>query len=212
MNRVSILSAVVAVALLAACDSKPPAEPATPPAPEPSAAAPAASPEPAKVEETVTMSATVDAIDVEKRLVTLKADDGEVATIQVSEEVRNLPQVKVGDRVNVQYYRALGARLSTPTSPDAATIDLAAERAPEGERPAGAMGSQLTVPVTIAAVKNDGKLVSFYGEDGLLRVLDVIRPEGQAFVKGLKEGDKVELTYTEAVAVTVEPAAAPASQ
>lgn len=206
MNRSLVFSAV-ALSLLAACGGKPPAAPETP-----AAETAAAPPAPVTVEEVVEKAATVEAINLENRLVTLKSDEGETETIQVSDEVRNLPQVKVGDRVVARYYRALGAQLSTPATPESPTIDLAADRAAEGEMPAGAVGRRLTVPVTIAAVGEDGKRVSFYGEDGLMRVLDVKRPEGQAFVRGLKEGDKVELTYTEALAVSVEPvpAAAPA--
>jgi hypothetical protein len=207
MNKLLTLSAA-AVLIITACGGKPPAEPAateTPPATPPAAAVP---PAPVTVEEVVERTATVEAIDLENRLITLKADDGEVATIQVSEEVRNLPQVKVGDRVVARYYEAIGAQVSTPATPDAPTIDLAAERAAEGEQPAGAVGRRLTVPVTIASVKDDGKVVSFYGQDGLMRVIEVQRPEGQAFARGLKEGDKVELTYTEALAISVEPAAA----
>ncbi len=64
------------------------------------------------------------------------------------------------------------------------------------------------MPVTIVSVANDGKVVSFYGDDGLQRVIEVQRPEGQAFARGLKEGDMVELTYTEALAISVEPVAA----
>jgi hypothetical protein len=205
MNRSIALSAT-ALVLLAACGGKPPAAtaPAAPEAP-PAAPAAAAAPEPVTVEEVVERTALVEAIDLENRLVTLKSDDGEVATIQVGEEVRNLPQLKVGDRVVARYYQAIGAQVKAPGTPDAPAIDLAAERAPEGATPAGAVGRKLTVPVTIAAVKNDGKVVSFYGEDGLMRVIEVQRPEGQAFAQGLKEGDKVELTFTEALAISVEP-------
>ena len=48
--------------------------------------------------------------------------------------------------------------------------------------------------------------MSFYGSDGLARVLPVRSPEGKEFIAGLKAGDEVELTYTEAVAMSVEPA------
>ena len=117
--------------------------------------------------------------------------------------------VRPGDRVVARYYQAIGAQIRTATTPDSPTVELETVRAPEGASPSGAIGHRVTVPVTIATVRNDGKLVSFYGEDGLMRVIEVQRPEGQEFARGLKEGDKVELTYTEAVAISVEPAPAP---
>jgi hypothetical protein len=191
-----------ALLALAACGGKPP-EPAPVEAPPPPVVE---APDPINIEEVIERSATVEAINLEKRLVTLKAEDGEVFTVEAGPEVRNLPQVEVGDMVVARYYRAVGARLSTTATPDAPVIDLAGERAAEGERPAGAIGTQATVPVTIVATRDEGKVVSFYGEDGLVRVLEVQTPAAQEFVRGLKEGDKVELTFTEALAISVEPA------
>ena len=43
--------------------------------------------------------ATVEAIDVAKREVTLKGPKGKVVPLTVAPDVRNLEQVKVGDRV-----------------------------------------------------------------------------------------------------------------
>ena len=44
----------------------------------------------------------VEAIDVENRTATLKGPDGKVVTINVSDEVKNLENVKVGDQVVLQ--------------------------------------------------------------------------------------------------------------
>lgn len=202
-----LLLPVSVLVTLAACGGKPPEPPAPAPAPEPAAA-----PEPLKLEELEEVTATVEAVNLEARLVTLKGQSGETFTIEAGPEVRNLPQVQVGDTVVARYYRALGAQLKPAGTPDAPVVDLAGERAAEGERPAGAIGTTTTVPVTIVSTRDEGKAVSFYGQDGLVRVLEVKNPAAQEFVRGLKEGDKVELTYTEALAISVEPtpAAAPA--
>jgi len=58
-------------------------------------------------EYTVTKTATVQAIDLDKRVVTLKGEKGNVFDLKVGEEAKNLPQVKVGDRVTVQLYESL---------------------------------------------------------------------------------------------------------
>lgn len=189
--------------MLAACGGKPPEPP--PPAPEPAAA-----PEPLKLEELEEVTATVESVNLETRLVTLKVQDGETFTVEAGPEVRNLPQVQVGDTVVARYYRAIGAQLKPSGSPDTPVVDMAGERAAEGERPAGVIGTTATIPVTIVATRDEGKVVSFYGEDGLVRVLEVQRPAAQEFVRGLKEGDKVEITFTEALAVSVEPTPAAA--
>ena len=58
----------------------------------------------------------------------------------------------------------------------------------------------------ITAIDKKNHVVTFYGSDGLSRSVPVTRPEGQEFLSKLKVGDEVELMYTEAVAVSVEPA------
>jgi len=44
----------------------------------------------------------------------------------------------------------------------------------------------------------------------MTRTVDVVDPKAQKFIAELKKGDEVELTYVEALAVTVEPKAAKA--
>jgi hypothetical protein len=63
-------------------------------------AAPAEQPKVVK-ERMAVMTATVQAIDLNTRIVTLKGPKGEVRDIKVGEEAVNLPQVKVGDLVTV---------------------------------------------------------------------------------------------------------------
>ncbi len=69
--------------------------------------------EPAMViREKVSATATVKAINLETRQVTLQGKKGKPFTITVSEAVTNLPQVKVGDQVVVTYYEALMVQLT----------------------------------------------------------------------------------------------------
>lgn len=166
-------------------------------------------PAPINLEETIEVTATVEKLDLAKRLVTLKPPTGESFTVEVGPEARNLPQVKVGDRVVVRYYEAVGASLVAADAAEAeegTTVELGTARAEPGERPAGAIGTRTSAPVTISAVDKKTNTVSFYGEDGLVRALTVKRPEAQAFIAKLKPGDRVQITFTEALAISVEPA------
>jgi hypothetical protein len=79
-------------------------------------------------------------------------------------------------------------------------------RAEEGQRSAGIVSSEVSTVVKIKDVDTKNNVVSFYGEDGLLRAFPVQTPQGKEFIKGLKPGDEVGVTYTEALAVSVEPA------
>ena len=62
-------------------------------------------------ERVAVMTATVEAIDLEKRLVTLKGPKGEKKTIAIGPEARNLPQVKVGDLVTVKFYESMAVEV-----------------------------------------------------------------------------------------------------
>jgi hypothetical protein len=163
---------------------------------------------PVNVESMQTISATVTAVDVQKRLVTLKGPEGKTATIEVRPDVRNLAQVKVGDQLVVRYYESIGAAMkpkgSPATPPDSAA---AAARAAPGEMPAAAVGQVSTTTITIMAFDKKSNMLTFSGADGLVRAAHIKDPKGQQFAGTLKQGDQVDLTYTEALAVSVEPAA-----
>ena len=68
------------------------------------------------------------------------------------------------------------------------------------------VGANVSAVVAIEAVDKKLNTVTFRGADGLVRVVDVKRPQMQEFIKGLKKGDKVRVTYSEALAVEIRPA------
>ena len=167
-------------------------------------------PQPATIESTEEVSATVEAIDVQRRLLSLVGPDGEKVTVEVAPQVRNLPQVKVGDRVVARYYKALAAELRSrgdgTGSTQAPVIETSFNRAAEGSRPSAMVGAQSHQTVRITSVDTKNNVVNFYASDGLARSVPVRSPQGKEFISKLKAGDEVELTYTEAVALSVEPA------
>lgn len=181
--------ALAIAVLLGACASKPP--------------------EPITIEDTEEVSATVESLDVATRMATLRTPDGEKLTLQVSPNVQNLAQVKPGDRVVVRYYEALVAELRNRGDGsgvvEAPRTSAAAARAAAGARPGAAVETQTSQTVRITGVDKKNHVVSFYGSDGLARSVPILTPQGQEFAGKLKVGDEVELTYTEALAVSVEP-------
>ena len=62
--------------------------------------------------EVVVMTSTVDSVDVKKRIVTLKDDKGNIATMTVGKEVNGLEKVKKGDLFVVEYAQALAVGLA----------------------------------------------------------------------------------------------------
>jgi Cu/Ag efflux protein CusF len=149
------------------------------------------------------VTATVTKIDQATREVTLKPDDGEEFSFVASEDVKNLAQVKAGDRVRVTYAEALayevkkGGQMASP-----ATV-VAGKSAEAGAKPAGAIARQTTATVAIIAIDPQVPSVTFQGPAGNTRTIKVMHPEK---LQGVQVGDTVEITYTEALAIKLEAA------
>ncbi len=166
---------------------------------------PTPAPGSAHVSQELKAEATVLSLDRSARLIGLRGKDGRALVVQAGPEVRNFAQIEVGDTVTVRYLESLAVSLMKPgESATPASAALAAGRAEPGKKPAAAVGAQVTVTVRIESVDTKKNLVVFTPPDGGLRAVHVQRPEGQRFIQGLKPGDQVEITYTEALAVSVE--------
>jgi hypothetical protein len=156
------------------------------------------------VAENVTVTATVENVDVAKRIVTLKDENGKVSDLKVGKEVRNLPQVKKGDVVVATYREAIGyevfkAGQAQPGGQDA----MVAGRAKPGQKPAGGVAQVETVTATIEAIDKTASRVTLKGPEGNEVTVKVKDPKK---LEGVNVGDLVQLTYTRALAISVHPA------
>ena len=98
-----------------------------------------------------TITATVQAVDLGTRLVTLKLADGKPFTIRASDKVKNLPQVKVGDVVYVDYYESVAIYVSKPDgggtySGSSTSVDTAKP----GQKPGAAGVKEVTIVAIVA--------------------------------------------------------------
>lgn len=154
------------------------------------------------VAETIKITATVVAIDSATRTATLKRQDGKVVDVIVPPEAKNFDKVKVGDRVVVEYTRALSLELKKSGSAiREGSMQTATAPAPAGAVGGGAVANQVVVLADVEAVNIKTSSVTLRGPKGNLVELTVPDP-GQ--LKLVKKGDQVEAVYTEAVAITVE--------
>jgi hypothetical protein len=157
----------------------------------------------------VEATATVTAIDMENHLVTIQGPGGNSAVIQVTDQVKNLPQVKIGDLVDIQYYRSAVAKLvkvDENTTLDS-TISGARATRPAGDKPGGAIALKVTRRAEVKFVDPIQKFITFLSPDRGLRKISLENsPELQHYLNELKKGDIVEVTYTEALAISLEPA------
>jgi len=143
----------------------------------------------------VKMTASVEAIDIASRTITLKGPGGNLVPIAAGPEVKNFDQIKVGDRVLVRYAEALTLELKK----DGKELRQRSEReasqgAQPGARPAGAAGRQIKIIADVIAVDRKKQILTLRGPKQTVN-LKLGDPEQ---VKLVKVGDQVEATYQEA--------------
>ena len=171
----------------------------------------ASEPGKAVVASAVEISAQVVGIDKATRVVKLKGPKGNVVDVVAGEEVKNFDQIKVGDSVVVRYLEALTLELKkTKVAAGDVKVREEAAKAKPGEKPAVAGARQVTVIADVVAVDPAKSTITLKGPKGKVVTLSVQNPDQ---FKVVKKGDQVEATYTEALALSVEPAAkAPAKK
>jgi hypothetical protein len=157
----------------------------------------------------VEATATVTAVDMENRLVTIEGEDGNSVVILVTDQVKNLPQVEIGDKVDIKYYRSAAVDIVKLDKGEQLGAEMGAARAtaPAGEKPAGAIAVEVRQRAEVMFVDPYQKYITFLSPNrGLRKISLKDTPELQHYLKELKKGDVIEVTYKEALAISLEPA------
>ncbi|HEY7286211.1 MAG TPA: hypothetical protein VH497_12245 [Vicinamibacterales bacterium] len=149
--------------------------------------------------DAVTATFTITAIDSGARMVTLKDKDGNTHDMVCSPDVQRFDALKVGDTVTFRYYESVATAIRRAGSAPAVSGNAGVTRTP-GAKPGGTIAQQMTTTVTIEAVDPKVPSVSVRTADGNKLSFKV---EDKKNIEGLKAGDKVDVTYTQALAVSV---------
>jgi Cu/Ag efflux protein CusF len=161
-------------------------------------------------EQVTTVTAAVEHINHKTREVTLKGPDGKTTTLHVSDDVKNLAQVHKGDWVTMSFYQAIAYQVkkkgtAKPGVSQAADVGTA----PLGAKPGLVGGTAVTVTATIVSIDKATDTVRLKGPKGKMVSVKVQDPSR---LEGVKAGDLVEITYTEALAISVEKAPKPSKK
>ncbi len=158
-----------------------------------------------KKEKTTHVVATVEAVDLENRIVTVKGPEGNIVDIKAGEQVKNLAQIKVGDSVEITYYESIAAKVyKAGEAPQGTAATVAAERtAKPGEKPSGIVGSQVTLTATIESISPNKTSVTLKMADGKYKVVKI---QDKKNLTNVKVGDEVVIIVTETLAIAVKPA------
>jgi hypothetical protein len=141
---------------------------------------------------TVTVRATVEAIDHTSRIVALKGPLGNVADFQVAEEVERFDDLAVGDTITATYTEALAVSLRKPGEVQPAAEVMTSE--------VGRTIAQRTISVSVEEIDRAVPSVTVRGPEG--RVVSFRVPDGVS-VDDVDVGDSIDVTYTIALVVEV---------
>jgi hypothetical protein len=154
----------------------------------------------------VSVTASVQAIDAKTREVTLKGPLGNTVTFTVDKRVKRFDEIKVGDYVTAEYYVSVAAEVREPTAEEKEhplVVLEGAAKAPPGTSPAAGGLRRFKVVTTIEGLDRPTQTVTVKGPLGnyvTARVLDSSR------LTEVRIGQTIVVTYTEALAVSLEKA------
>ena len=153
------------------------------------------------VAETNVVKATVEDIDHAKREVTLKDSKGDKHKMKVSEEVKNLDQVKKGDEVSIGYYQSVAIGVHKPGDAPPPAQAQAVIVAEKGQKPGGLAVQTTQKSATVEDIDYSTREVKLKGSDG--NIVKVKAGDKVKRLEDVKKGDRIVATYTEALAVSV---------
>ncbi len=161
-------------------------------------------------QQTTTVNAVVETVDPVSRELLLRGDGGSqsgpLLSMIVGSHVQRLNEIRPGDRVTVTYYQALAARVVSPLSGSSQAFEgVEIDRNDTAERPGGEITRVRRGRVTITAVDPATGTVSFIAPDNRPRTVVAKNSEVLAFVRQLRVGQQVDISYEEALAISVEP-------
>jgi hypothetical protein len=154
----------------------------------------------------VSLTASVEAIDQAGREVTLKGPLGNTVTFTVDKRVKRLNEIKVGDLIRADYYVSFAAEVRKPTAEEEKTplvlLD-AAGKSPPGTAPAAGGLRRFKVVTTVEGLDRPTQTITVKGPRGNFLTARVADPSRLTQVR---IGETILITYTEALAISLEKA------
>jgi hypothetical protein len=157
-------------------------------------------PDGAIIVETITMTATVTAINVAKRKVTLVSPGGSKSTYKAGPEVVNFGQIQVGDQIKAVVTEEVAIFIGSGAPPSAMT-GTTVTLAPVGAKPGGVLVDTAQVTVKVIDVDAAKHKVTFALPDGTTKTVKV---GTKVDLSTVRPGDNVTVQVSEGLAITVE--------
>jgi len=152
--------------------------------------------------DSISVTVTIEAIEQSTRTLTVKDDKGIYETIQAPPEMKRFSELKVGDKIIARYYDNVVVRLKKPGE-STVDVDSAALTRGTGTAAAGTAAAQRTITVTVTAMDPKANSVTVKGPNNYVYSRKV---RDKKTFNALKVGDQLDMTWTEAVLISVDPA------
>ena len=143
----------------------------------------------------VSVVGEIKAVDAANRIVSIKGPRGNIAEMKVDPAVKNLDQVKVGDRVRISYRVALALALKKGGDGIRERVETEA-----GSMPGASETKRVTIVANVESVDTKRGIVTLRGPEGNFVDMKVREPK---LLHDVKTGDQVVASVTETVAVGV---------
>ncbi len=148
----------------------------------------------------VMLEATVEAVDYQKRSITLKGPGGRTVTMSLDDQVKNLDQVKPGDVVSIKYLETVTIKVLGKDQYVPDTMAVASGSAQPGQKPAGLVIAGVSAVFSIEAIDIANGLVTLKNSDGNIKTVMARNPDNLTRVE---VGDRIMISYAEAIGVSV---------
>jgi hypothetical protein len=146
--------------------------------------------------QSVTEQGTVVRVDSKTRNLTLRMAEGDTLVIKASNRVKNFDQIKERDVVKVAYTQTVNITVTDAGTPEVPQ-DTSSAQADSGPKPSGLTHYRATI-TALDKAKGVASLKGFDGADF------TITPRDPARLDQVNVGDLVTISYTEAVAASVQ--------
>jgi hypothetical protein len=151
--------------------------------------------------ESVSATMTIQAIDKANRLVTLRDEKGAEDTMQVGPAMKRFDELKVGDKVKITYVESLVLQVRKPGDAVKPGTDAKMTKG-TGASPGATLAVQQSTTVEVLAIDQKLPSITVKTADGRTVTRKV---EERKNLEGVKVGDKIDITYTQAAIMNVEP-------
>lgn len=144
-------------------------------------------------------------VDAANHQVVLEGAEGRKVHVQLSDQAKDLGNLKVGDQVKVLVTHSVAAVLDTDidkSAPDATEKTGVLRATADNPNPGGAAFRQVQVQLKTTHIDLAKNQVTLENPAGQSKVLTVEKPEIRAGLKDLKVGQSVLVTYTDTLEIS----------